>query len=153
MSTLELRIPPAVVALVAAIGMWLLSGLVSFLTFDLPARALLASLLVIAGGIAGFVGIFSFRVAHTTVDPRVPGAARVLVTAGIYRFTRNPMYVGIFLILLAWLVFLGNLLSIVMLPVFVLYMNRFQIVPEERALTEKFGDEYLRYQQDVRRWL
>ncbi len=153
MNNLELRIPPAVVALVAAIGMWLLSGLVSFLAFDLPAKALLASLLVIAGGIAGFVGIFSFRVAHTTVDPRTPGAARVLVTAGIYRFTRNPMYVGIFIILLAWFVFLGNLLSIVMLPLFVLYMNRFQIVPEERTLAEKFGDDYLKYQQDVRRWL
>ena len=153
MNTLELRIPPAVVALVAAIGMWLLSGLMAFLAVDLPARALLASLLVIAGGIAGFVGIFSFRVAHTTVDPRTPGAARILVTSGIYRFTRNPMYLGIVLILLAWLVFLGNLLSIVMLPLFVLYMNRFQISPEERALTEKFGDEYLRYQQEVRRWL
>ena len=101
MNALELRIPPAVVALVAAVGMWLLSGLLSFLAFDLPARAPLASLLVIAGGISGFVGIFGFRCAHTTVDPRTPGAARVLVTAGIYRFTRKPMYVGIFLILLA----------------------------------------------------
>ncbi len=153
MSALELRVPPAVVALLTAIGMWLLSGMMTFLTFDLPARTLLSSLLVIAGGVAGFVGIFSFRCAHTTVDPRTPEAARVLVTAGIYRFTRNPMYVGIFLILLAWLVFLGNLLSIVMLPLFVLYMNRFQIVPEERTLTEKFGDEYLKYQEEVRRWL
>ena len=153
MNAMELRIPPAVVALVAAIGMWLLSGLMGFLTFDLPARAPLASLLVIAGGISGFVGIFTFRVAHTTVDPRTPEAARVLVTSGIYRFTRNPMYLGIVLILVAWLVFLGNLLSIIMLPLFVLYMNRFQISPEERALTEKFGDEYLNYQLEVRRWL
>ena len=153
MSALELRIPPAVVALIAAIGMWLLSGMMSFLDFDLPARTLLSSLLVIAGGVAGFVGIFSFLCAHTTVDPRTPEAARVLVTAGIYRFTRNPMYVGIFLILLAWLVFLGNLLSIIILPLFVVYMNRFQIVPEERTLTAKFADEYLKYQQEVRRWL
>ena len=153
MNALELRIPPAVVALVAAIGMWLLSGLVVFLDVDLPARVPLSSMLVIAGGIAGFVGIFIFRASHTTVDPRTPDAARVLVTVGIYRFTRNPMYVGILLILLGWLVFLGNLLPIVMLPLFVLYMNRFQIVPEERALMAKFGDEYLKYQQRVRRWL
>lgn len=140
-------------ALIAAVAMWLLSGLMDFLAFDLPAGAALASLLVIAGGIIGFIGIFTFRHAHTTVDPRTPEAARVLVTAGIYRLTRNPMYVGIFLILLAWLVFLGNLLALVMLPLFVLYMNRLQILPEERALTEKFGDEYLKYQQEVRRWL
>ncbi len=80
-------------------------------------------MLVIAGGIAGFAGIFTFRTSHTTVDPRTPEAARVLVTVGIYRFTRNPMYpmyLGILLILLGWLVFLGNLLSLLMLPLFVL---------------------------------
>lgn len=153
MNALELRIPPAVVALVTAVGMWILSGLSALLAFDLPVSAPLSSLLVIGGGIAGFVGIFTFRHAHTTVDPRTPNAARVLVTSGIYRFTRNPMYLGIFLILLGWLLFLGNLLPVVMLPLFVLYMNRFQISPEERALAEKFGDEYVSYQQKVRRWL
>ncbi|MGQ7843247.1 methyltransferase family protein [Granulosicoccus sp. 3-233] len=153
MKALELRIPPAVVALIAAIGIWLLSGWTPFLAIDFPLRKPLAVLLALCGGLSGFVGIFGFRVAHTTVDPLYPATARALVTGGIYRYTRNPMYVGIVLILLAWVVFLGNFLSLVMVGLFVTYMNRFQILPEEKALTEKFGDQYRQYRQQVRRWI
>lgn len=152
MKALELKIPPAVVALVVAICMWYLSALINFLAVELPARKALSIMLLFAGGVSGFAGIFAFRHAHTTVDPRLPGNARVLVTSGIYRLTRNPMYLGIVLILVAWLIFLGNLLPIVMLPVFVQYMNRFQIFPEERALKENFGEQYLDYCKNVRRW-
>lgn len=153
MKALELRIPPAVVALIAALGIWLLSGWTPFLIVDLPLRKPLAALLVACGGISGFAGIFMFRATHTTVDPRHPSAARVLVTGGIYRFTRNPMYFGIVLILMAWVVFLGNFLSLILVALFVVYMNRFQILPEERALAENFGDPYRQYQQQVRRWV
>ncbi|ASJ75104.1 methyltransferase family protein [Granulosicoccus antarcticus] len=153
MKALELKIQPPVLALITAIGMWFLSALMAFLSIDLPGREALSILLLITGGVAGFAGIFAFRHAHTTVDPRTPSATRVLVTIGIYGLTRNPMYLGILLILVAWLIFLGNLLPIVLLPLFVLYMNRFQIAPEERVLREKFGDEYAEYQNKVRRWL
>ena len=153
MKALELRIPPPVVALVAAIGIWWLAGWAGSLIVDMPLRKPLAALLVAAGFFAGFAGIFMFRVAHTTVDPRHPDAARVLVTGGIYRYTRNPMYVGIVLILLAWVVFLGNVLSLLMVALFVLYLNRFQIIPEERALAQHFGDQFLQYQSQVRRWI
>ncbi len=153
LKALELRIPPAVVALIAAIGIWWLAGWASSLSSDIPFRKPLAALLIAAGFVAGFAGIFTFRVAHTTVDPRHPGAARVLVTGGIYRYTRNPMYVGIVLVLLAWVVFLGNILSLLMVALFVVYLNRFQIIPEERALAENFGEQFLQYQKRVRRWI
>ena len=153
MNALELRIPPAVVALIAALAIWLLSGWTQFLAVDIPMRKPLAGLLVVGGGLTGFVGIFTFRVMHTTVDPRYPASARVLVTSGIYRFTRNPMYLGIALILTAWVIFLSNFLSLIVVALFVSYMNRFQILPEERALAHNFGDPYRRYQQKVRRWI
>jgi protein-S-isoprenylcysteine O-methyltransferase Ste14 len=75
------------------------------------------------------------------------------VSGGIYRFTRNPMYLGRLLQLAGWAVFLSNALAALLLPVYVLYINRFQVQPEERALLERFGSEYAAYQQRVRRWL
>lgn len=82
-----------------------------------------------------------------------PDSASALVTGGIYKITRNPMYLGFLLILLGWTVFLSNLFAYALLPVFVIYMNRFQIVPEENALDTLFGNEYRFYKSKVRRWL
>jgi protein-S-isoprenylcysteine O-methyltransferase Ste14 len=81
-----------------------------------------------------------------------PDAASSLVVSGIYRYTRNPMYAGFLLILLGWAAFLSNILALIVLPAFVLYMNRFQILPEERVLTTLFADEYTEYLARVRRW-
>lgn len=63
------------------------------------------------------------------------------------------MYVGFLLMLAAWGVFLANVLSILLLPLFVVYLNQFQIIPEENALLVKFGDDYARYLKSVRRWI
>jgi len=82
-----------------------------------------------------------------------PQSASALVVSGIYRFTRNPMYVGFLFVLLGWAVWLSNGLSFLFLPAFVLYMNRFQIQPEERALHARFGQEFVAYTSRVRRWL
>ena len=86
---------------------------------------------------------------HTSLKPETASA---LVVAGIYRHTRNPMYVGFGLVLVGWGIFLGNALAFIFLPAFVLHMNRFQIRPEERALAKIFGPEFAAYQSRVRRW-
>ena len=75
------------------------------------------------------------------------------VSAGPYRFTRNPMYLGLLLTLLAWAVFLFNPVVLLFVPIFVLYINRFQIKPEEQVLSSLFGAEYMAYKGQVRRWL
>ena len=103
-------------------------------------------LFVLAGGI-------SFRRARTTVNPLKPEAASALVTSGIYRYTRNPMYVGFALWLLAWGLYLASPLVLLGVLGFVLYMNRLQIAPEERALGRLFGADFAAYRQRVRRWL
>jgi protein-S-isoprenylcysteine O-methyltransferase Ste14 len=87
------------------------------------------------------------------VNPTQPETSSTIVTSGIYRWSRNPMYAGFLLILAGWAVQLASIAAVLLLPAFVLYMNRYQIQPEERALTDKFGAEYLSYRRRVRRWL
>ena len=90
---------------------------------------------------------------RTTINPLRPHNASAIVSHGIYRYTRNPMYVGLLMFLTAWAVWLSNLLAFAVLPVFVACLTRLQIIPEERILTEKFGETYTRYAQNVRRWI
>jgi len=151
--TLELKIPPVILVLVTASLMWTLAVAVPSLGFTLLA-SLLAALVFAAIGVAfALLGVLEFRSAGTTVDPRVPDQSVSLVVRGVYRISRNPMYVGFLLVLIAWGIFLSNLASLALLPVFVVYMNRFQIVPEERHMREKFGEAYRQYEAEVRRWV
>lgn len=150
---LELKIPPPVIAAAAAAGMWGLAR--AFPVFDVrnEVRVYAAVLIALAGVILAASGIVTFRRARTTINPHKPGEATALVSSGPYRFTRNPMYAGMLLVLLAWAAFLSSLLALLGPIVFVLYINRFQIAPEERALQSLFGSEYTAYRARVRRWL
>ena len=151
MNGLELKVPPLVLVTIIAASMWGLSAL--WPDTNIPG-SLWAGLVVcmVGAGIAG-LGVLAFRQAHTTVDPRTPNATSELVISGIYQRSRNPMYLGFLLLLMGWAIYLGSLHAFILLPVFILYMNRFQIEPEERFMKEKFGDTYRAYQAKVRRWL
>ena len=147
MRFLENRIPPPIVTLLFAIDIWVMSIII-------PAAALLTgpySLLVAYGLLAlGFgmavAGVIGFRVAATTVNPLKPETATSLVTCGVFQYSRNPMYVGLTVYLAAGCVLLA-------VSLFIAYIYRFQIVPEERAMHKLFGAEYEAYQSSVRRWL
>jgi len=151
--TLELKIPPVVQVLVTAGFMWTLAVTVPSLGFTLSASSLIALVFAAIGVAFALLGVLAFRSAGTTVDPRVPDQSVSLVVRGVYRISRNPMYVGFLLVLIAWGIFLSNLASLVLLPTFVIFMNRFQIVPEERHMREKFGEAYRQYEAEVRRWI
>lgn len=153
MHTLELKVPPPVVALLLALLVWFTSRLVPPFDFPFGTRVGTALALAFVGQSISVAGIVSFRRAKTTVNPTKPGAATSLVSGGVYRFTRNPMYLGLLLTLLAWAVYLSNILALIGMPLFVLYIHRFQITPEERVLLSLFGSEYTAYQNRVRRWL
>jgi protein-S-isoprenylcysteine O-methyltransferase Ste14 len=152
MPSLDAKIPPPAVVLVMAVFMWLISRAVPSLRFDLPGRNWLGAAIVLAGFVTGMSGVLSFRKAHTTTNPLKPGAS-TLVTRGVYAMSRNPMYLGGVIMLLGWSFLLQNALAFVFLPVYVLYINRFQIEPEERVLTSLFGETYIAYQARARRWL
>lgn len=153
MNFLDNRIPPPLVALVLAGGMWGLAQVAPALGLEFAIRAPLAVAIALMGAAFDFSGLHAFLRKKTTVNPLKPERASALVTGGVYRFTRNPMYVGMLLFLLAWSVYLDCLPAFIGPVLFVLYMNRFQIGPEERVLREKFGAPFEAYLSTVRRWL
>lgn len=153
MNALELKLPPLVLVVITALLMWGLHRALPLWMWTSPLRPWFAGGLFAAGAGFALAGVIAFRRARTTVDPRVPDAASRIVSSGIYRYSRNPMYVGFLLALAAWALWLASPVAALCLPAFVAYMNRFQIAPEERMLGQKFGAHYLAYRQAVRRWL
>lgn len=153
MRSLELKIPPVALALLIAAAMWTVSLVTPPIGFPPAVCAGAALVLALAGASVSVAGVLAFRRARTTVNPTKPAATSALVSGGIYRVTRNPMYLGFLLVLLGWAVFLSNALSFLGALAFVPYMNRFQIGPEEKALSAMFGAEFAAYQARVRRWL
>jgi protein-S-isoprenylcysteine O-methyltransferase Ste14 len=153
MHWLEHRIPPPVVFVLVGAAMWWVRGMAVRISMGAFARLGVAGVLVCAGIVFGVAGAVLFRRAHTTIDPHRPEAVSTLVVGGIYRLTRNPMYLGLATILLGWAVYLAASLAFIGPVLFALYITRFQIIPEERALAAKFGPEYAAYRQRVRRWL
>jgi len=153
MSFLENRIPPPLVAILTGLLMWAVSRMLPGFALSLTLRLALATPIALLGIAVCLAGVLSFHRARTTVNPLHPERATALVDSGIYRFTRNPMYLGFATILLAWAVLLGSLPAMIGIPAFILYMNRFQIRPEERALNSLFQASFAGYCTRVRRWL
>jgi protein-S-isoprenylcysteine O-methyltransferase Ste14 len=153
MHVLELKVPPLAIGILVAALMWLVSRTVPAFDFVFLARDVLAVTLAVAGAIIVLSGAASFRRARTTFNPMKPESTSSLVLSGIYKVSRNPMYLGFLLALFGWAVFLSNALAFIFLPAFIFYMNRFQIEPEEKALACKFGQEFDAYKSRVRRWL
>jgi protein-S-isoprenylcysteine O-methyltransferase Ste14 len=151
--TLELKVPPILVVLLTGalmtLGWWAMpQWRVPFL-----GRLLVSGVLAFMGLVISALGVASFRKARTTVNPLKPDAASSLVVVGVYRWTRNPMYLGFLIVLLGVGVFLASPLALAAIPPFVLYMTRFQILPEERALEARFGADFAAYKGRARRWI
>jgi protein-S-isoprenylcysteine O-methyltransferase Ste14 len=153
MRALELKVPPPAVVLLIGAAMWGASLIGAPIPTPDGVRHIVAAAVALAGGGISLAGVISFRRAKTTVSPLKPENASSLVTAGIYRLTRNPMYLGLLFVLLAWAVFLSSAWALVGPVAFVLYINRFQISPEERILATMFGAPYSAYRARVRKWL
>jgi protein-S-isoprenylcysteine O-methyltransferase Ste14 len=150
---LELKVPPPVITGVVAAAMWGLVRVFPDFQISYGMRVPVAVLIALAGIALAASGIVAFRRARTTINPHRPGEAAALVSSGPYRFTRNPMYVGMLLVLLAWCAFLSSPLTLLGPAAFVAYITRFQIIPEERALRRLFAGDFIAYEARVRRWL
>lgn len=153
MATLALKIPPPVIALLCAGAMYALAE--TTLPYGLgPAWTLPAAITLAVIGISfDLAGLVAFRRHRTTINPLHPEKTSSLVTGGIYRISRNPMYVGMALLLLAWAVYLESPAALLGIGAFIAYITRFQIIPEESLLSQHFGAEFENYRQRVRRWL
>ncbi len=153
MGALENRVPPLLVAGLIALLMGFAANWLPSIELAWAERLATALPVLFLGLAVCVAGVLSFRRARTTVNPLQPQQASSLVEAGIYRYSRNPMYLGFALILAAWALALASPLALLGVLIFVLYMNRFQIAPEERALEALFGEAFDGYRARVRRWL
>lgn len=150
---IELRVPPPVVALLVGLAMWGVTRSSVALAAPEFVRLPLAITLALVGVAFDASGLIAFRRAKTTINPMKPKSASALIDSGVYRVTRNPMYVGLVFLLCGWAVFLWSWWALLGPFAFAAYIGRFQIAPEEKALAELFGAEYLAYKAKVRRWL
>lgn len=150
---LEHRVPPPVLVVVTAIGMWF----VARETFTLPLTDFARWITALPAALAGLsflvLGFMAFRRAKTTIDPVRIDRATSLVTTGIFARTRNPMYVGFTLLLLAWACYLAAPLTLVGTMLFAAFIHHFQILPEEKILQRTFGEAFSHYCRGTRRWL
>ncbi|GAA6142506.1 isoprenylcysteine carboxylmethyltransferase family protein [Hydrogenophaga sp. 5NK40-0174] len=152
-SSLDTRIPPLLLTLLVGMLMATCAWAFPSAGFHLPARWWIGMAVGLAGAGVMVAAALRFRRQGTTLDPRDPGKSQLIVSDGVFAFTRNPMYLGMALILLGWALALSSVVALVWVPLFVLYIDRWQIQPEERMLSERFGQPYLDYLSRVRRWL
>ena len=150
---LELKIPPALQLVLTALLIRGVAMLMPWASFEWAGWFWIAVTLVATGLGVAALGAIEFGRQRTTVDPMHPEKASRLVSSGVFRFSRNPMYLGFLLVLLGGAAWTGNGMTLLPLLLFVLYLTRFQIIPEERWMQRQFGSAYTAYRSRTRRWL
>jgi protein-S-isoprenylcysteine O-methyltransferase Ste14 len=153
MRALELKVPPPLLALLVGVAMWAAARLLPAVHLTGQWRYVLAGVCAGFGVTVAILGVWAFRQAKTTLNPVIPEKASSVVTGGIYSYTRNPMYVGLTAELVGWAVWLSAPWVFLGPVALMLYLTRFQIIPEERVMSSKFGRDYDEYRKRVRRWL
>lgn len=148
--SLELKVPPPVVFIIAGGSMFAISG---FHIHIEDSHLLLSCLIFGLGVCIALAAIFSFYQSRTTIDPHQPGKTRILIVSGALKYSRNPMYLSLVILLIGWSFLLNSLWVVIIIVLFVLYLTYFQIKPEEKILREKFSITYEGYCNKVRRWL
>ncbi|WP_215405287.1 methyltransferase family protein [Vibrio gigantis] len=153
MKFLELKVPPVALFILVIVASYFCAQQLSSAAIVLPYKLFVLGVGITLSGVIGLAGVWEFRKQKTTVNPIKVETASSVVDSGIFGYTRNPMYLGLFILLFCVGYYFQNIFSILLSFVFVIYMNQFQIKPEERALEQLFGAEYVDYKQKVRRWV
>ncbi|RKR13441.1 protein-S-isoprenylcysteine O-methyltransferase Ste14 [Maribacter vaceletii] len=149
---MKLKLPPVVVLGIFALLMFLCVKVLPFGNFNFFGRIYLMYVLLSVALLIGFFAVAQFYTQKTTVDPMNPNKVSSLVTGGLYKFSRNPMYLAMLLVLISFCLWLGNAFNSLLIAGFVHFMNKFQIIPEEEILSNHFGKAYKAYCAKVRRW-
>ena len=146
-----IKIPPPLIVLVLIVSIYFSSKKIDLINIPLQMEI---SIFILSAGILIFVNpVLQFIKSKTTVNPIQFEEVNKLVTSGIFKYSRNPMYLGMLMIVLSTSIFYLNIYSILTPLLFILWINKFQIKREEEFLIEKFGDEYLSYKKKTRRWI
>jgi protein-S-isoprenylcysteine O-methyltransferase Ste14 len=153
MRRLELKIPPLAMCAACALTIITLSCFLPDANVPFPGHRVVSIALILVGVAVAAAGVVQFHLAKTTVNPMVPSRASSVVNSGVFRLSRNPMYLGMALVLLGLSTWHATLPGYTLVPLFCIFMTWLQIKPEERALLALFGEEYARYMLKVRRWI
>ena len=148
---MKTKIPPPILALIMIAIIYLSSFIVETFTFSF--QTVLSVLVVVVGLGSALPSFRLFAKNKTTISPFTPSETTALVTAGMYRYLRNPMYLGLVLLNIAATIFFGTWFGIIIAATFIFLLNLLQIIPEEEALQDIFGEEYIEYKKKVRRWI
>ena len=151
MINIKTKLPPPLVAL--TFGFLINYTKNIFPKIEIENEIIFGSFMIIIGLIIILSSIILFKKYQTTITPLNPSNATKLITDGIYKFSRNPMYLGLLLVLFGFSIILNPTGGFLLIPLFILYINLFQIIPEENAMVDLFKDEFLEYKENVRRWI
>jgi len=150
---MKTTIPPPILGMIIGVGMWFVDDLLPNYSIQFIGQGYLAILLGLIGLSIDIISVLAFFKAKTTINPLSPEKTNTLVINGLYRISRNPMYLGMLLMLIAWCLWLGNPVNLLLVGLFVIVINTLQIIPEESVLQKHFGQQYIDYKNRVRRWL
>lgn len=148
---METKIPPPIVTLLFGLSIYFSRGI--FQAVEVKYSFYIAILLLILGLTVLISAVRLFRKDKTTVNPLSPEQATKLVTDGIFKYSRNPMYLGMASILGSIAVFFNLIGGIILIALFCFYITKFQIIPEERAMSNLFSQDFDKYKQTTRRWI
>ncbi|MCP3850593.1 MAG: isoprenylcysteine carboxylmethyltransferase family protein [Gammaproteobacteria bacterium] len=153
MKILQNKIPPPVISLIIILLMWEFHTTLPIVIIKFSFSIYIGIACIFIGLCMDILSFFRFLKNKTTINPIIPENASSLVIDGFYRFTRNPMYLGMLFVLTGIAILFSSLSSFLLLPVYILLINTLQIKPEEEALEKVFSEQYLNYKNNVRRWL
>ena len=151
MMNIKTKFPPPLVALTFGFLIYYTKNI--FPKIEIKNEIIFGSFMIISGLIIILSAIILFKKYQTTISPLNPSNATKLITNGIYKFSRNPMYLGLLLVLLGISITLNLTGGFFFILLFILYMNLFQIIPEENAMVDLFKDQFIDYKKNVRRWI
>lgn len=149
---MEKKIVPPVQVIIVIILMYFLTYLFPSFSYSLPEKYVIVSFLISISICVGLLAIYTFRAHKTTINPITPEATSIIVNTGIYALSRNPMYLAMVIFIFAIALFCENFLAMLPVLLFVWFITKYQIIPEERVLALHFGGEYKQYLLEVRRW-
>ena len=147
---LNTKIPPPIITLLSIVIIYLFESKIEYSQLHLKAVGMI---FLILGLTLIFLAVLKFIKTKTTVDPTRPHKTSNLVITGIYKLTRNPMYLGMLFLIMAYAIYNNNIFGCIVVPIFIFYMNKFQIEPEEIEMRKKFGESFENYCKKVNRWL
>ena len=150
---MRLKIPPVLQTLIFGLSIWITDKYLTIDKFSFSGQKILALSIFLIGATVGLVSVWQFYKKKTSVDPRDPSKASKLVTHGLYNLSRNPMYLGLAIILFSFVLWLGNIFTLIPLLLFIWFNTTYQIKPEEEVLENLFGEDFSIYCKKVRRWI